>query len=176
MSTLKLRRIIALTRALFDAARECSPCLDEWIETESPTRQAFIRDAMTALRWFEEGLGDDRPLSDAEAVRVLAEAGINPVESLDRLMSTLTRAEASARLQAAIRAFTTDAKDADGKLIANGPAEQARLALDDALLALPPSAESMRIWGLATNAYALEVARLRELRLAAEEFFGGEFR
>jgi hypothetical protein len=90
-------------------------------------------------------------------------------------MKTLeAKAKAKAALKQAIRAFTVDLGTPNAPQ-PNGPAEEASLRLCEALLALPPSV-GREIWRLAEIHSAAEEARLRNLRVAAEAFFGGDFK
>lgn len=78
------------------------------------------------------------------------------------------------RLARAIRAFTVDA-ERFGEPVPNGPAEAAWKRLADALLALPDPA-GKHIAGLTAVFCDADAERLRELRQAAETYFGEDFR
>lgn len=77
-------------------------------------------------------------------------------------------------LKLAIRAFTVDLGTPDAPK-PNGPAEEASLRLGEALLALPPPV-GREIWRLAEIHSGADADRLRTLRMAAEAFFGEDFR
>lgn len=79
------------------------------------------------------------------------------------------------RLRRAIRAFTVDAVDHVGRPAPNGPAEAAFVQLSQRLLALPDPA-GREIAALAARFCDADADRLRELRLAAEAFFGEGFK
>jgi hypothetical protein len=84
----------------------------------------------------------------------------------------LERLRNAERLVAAIRAFTADREDGEGNSIPNGPAEEAFADLGAALWAgdlnATAAAASAAVFALADDT--------RELRQAAEDYFGGDFR
>lgn len=83
------------------------------------------------------------------------------------------------RLKRAIRVFTVDVGTTETPE-PNGPAEEASARLHDELLnkvvPLLPRAMADRLCELGAAATAADADRLRELRLAAEEFFREDFR
>lgn len=86
----------------------------------------------------------------------------------------MKRSEKRQRLKNAIRAFTVDA-GRFGMPRPNGPAELAWRRLSDALLALPDP-QGQRIAGLAVQYLDEDLERLTELRQAADQFFGEDFK
>lgn len=88
----------------------------------------------------------------------------------------------TAALKSAIRAYTVDAKNEAGEDIANGPAEEAMLALDAVILR---TAEDLRRGGdpknadelleLAARAREADALQVRALREAANAYFGEDF-
>lgn len=97
-------------------------------------------------------------------------------EAAEQIRRGTRKANAADRLTAAIRRFTVDARDAAGELVPNGPAEAAISELQNYLDDCRDGyAAKARVAEIMARYCEHDAARLRELRKAAEAFFGGDF-
>ena len=124
----------------------------------------------------------DHTCEAAERARAMVRPSAT-ARALGAVFPKLSGVASPERLKAAIRAYTADAKNEAGEDVANGPAEEASEFLAANIhnaawwlqqLGKPIPADRLLL-AAATNAER-EADRIRELREAADTFFGEDFR